>query len=174
MRVAGMIAMLVASVLYTGCSSGEQNVTLEVRLVEETPAENLTAMTMRVWGEQLTYYAHEEVLMDERDVTAAMVITKEDGAPAIKLVFTGEGRNKLRRITERNLGGHLGIVIGGQLQCASPIEAANESGVLIVTGHMLERAARRCSEALTRSAARRSSPGDPRGSADGDRRNPPA
>jgi preprotein translocase subunit SecD len=155
-QAAGIVAVLVALTLCAGCSSGPEYVSLEIRLVEETPAEDLTAMTMRVWGDETTYYAHDEVLMDDKDVTAAMVITKDDGAPAIRLVFAGEGREKLLRLTQRNLGRRLGVVVGGHLQCAPAIEAPNDSGILIVTGHMLEPAARRCSQALTRAAAERS------------------
>ena len=170
---AGMSALLVAALVLAGCGSEQQNVTLEVRLVEEAPSPDLTAMTMRVWGDQRTYYAHDDVLMDETDVSAAMVITRDDGAPAMKLIFAGEGRKKLQRITQENVGKRMGIVIGGQLQCAPVIHEPNTSGIVIVTGHMLERAARKASQALTRNAAKRTNGGEPHGTADGRGENPP-
>jgi len=106
-------------------------------------------MIMSVWGGEKTYYAHREVLLTEADVAAAMVVT-DDGAPAIKLVFLGEAQQKLLRVTEQNIGGRLGVIIDDQLQCQQLIEEPIDSGIVMVTGRMLEHGAKQCSRALTR------------------------
>ena len=152
-RAAGVIAALVAGALCVGCSADDPNVSLEMRIVQETPADHLTKMTMKEWGGQRTFYAHNEVLLTEEDVTGALVVKQDNGAPAMWLALSKEGQEKLLRVTQQNVGNRLGIIINGQLQCASPIYAPVDKGVVMVTGLMLERAAKRCSRALTRDAA---------------------
>jgi preprotein translocase subunit SecD len=144
---------LVAGVLFVGCSADDKSVSLELRIVEWTPSDDLTEMTMKVWGGQKTYYAHSEVLLTEADVTSAAVV-EQNGAPSIELVFDGEAREKLARVTRHYVGHRLGIIIDGELQCAPHIEEPIESGVVIVTGHMLEPTARRFSRSLTRQTDR--------------------
>jgi hypothetical protein len=156
-HAAGIVVMLIAAVC-TGCSGGEETVTLQVRLVEEQPAAHLTPMTMTVWGGQETYYVHGDVLLDEGDVAAATVVRRSDGVPAIELELNDRGRLELLRVTRNHLGGHLGVIVGGTLQSVSPIHAVNGGGRLLVTGHMLEGAAKRYSEALTRGAVTASLP----------------
>jgi preprotein translocase subunit SecD len=136
-----------------GCSTNDPAVSLEIRIVQDTPADNLTKMTMSVWNGQRTYYVHNEVLLTEKDVTGANVVKKDNGAPTIWLALSKEGQEKLDRITRRNVGKRLGVVINGRLQCASPIYGPIDRGVVVVTGLMLERSAEKCSRALTRGAA---------------------
>jgi preprotein translocase subunit SecD len=126
---------------------------MEIRIVHGTPADDLTKMTMTVWGGQRTYYARDEVLLSEGDVITAIVVTQDNGSPAIRLTLSKEGQEKLLRVTRNNTGSRLGVIINGRLQCASPIDAAIDTGIVMVTGHMLERGAKRCSRALTRGAA---------------------
>jgi hypothetical protein len=149
---AGVVAALVAGALCFGCSADDPNVSLEMRIAQNTPADDLTKMTMRVWGGQRSYYVHDEVLLTEEDVEGALVVKQDDGAPAMWLALSEEGQEKLLRVTQQNVGKRLGIIINGQLQCASPIKAPLDKGVVMVTGLMLERAAKRCSRALTRRA----------------------
>ena len=149
----GVVAAFIAGALCVGCSADDPNVSLEIRIVHDAPAANLTKMTMTVWGGQRTFYARNEALLTEEDVTAATVVTQDNGAPAIRLIFSEAGREKLLHLTQHNVGSRLGVVINGRLQCASPIDAPVRTGMLMVTGHMLERGAKRCSRALTRGAA---------------------
>lgn len=149
-----IVAALVAGIVMSGCARGPQRVALEIRLMEDTPQDTLTEMTMHVWGGEKKYYAHNNVLMDEHDVTAAMVLKQDDGTPAMELIFTGDARRRLQQITGRNVGRRLGVIVDGQLQCAPRIDEPNNTGLVLVTGHMLERAAKRCSQALTRQTPR--------------------
>lgn len=151
-RAAGVVVALIAGALCVGCSAGDPNVSLEIRIVEDTPADHLTEMSMKVWNGQATFYARPEVLLTEKDVTVATVI-RQDGAPAMKLVLSREAQERLYHITRHNVGSRLGVIINGQLQCAQPIEAPVDDGMVMVTGYMLERAAKRCSRALTRETA---------------------
>jgi preprotein translocase subunit SecD len=152
-RSAGVFAVMMAVALCVGCSTHDTNVSLEIRIVQDTPADDLTKMTMNVWGGQKTYYAHNEILVTEEEVLAATVVKQDNGAPAMCLALTREGQEKLSRVTQHNVGRRLGIIINGRLQCAAPIEEPVDTGVVMVTGLMLERAAKRCSRALTRGAA---------------------
>lgn len=152
-RAAGVVALLIAGTMCLGCSADDSNVSLEIRIVQEAPADHLKKMTMIVWGGQKTYYVHDEVLLSEDDVAVATVVKQSDGAPAMRIVLNDNGQQKLLRVTKDNVGYRLGVVIDGRLQCAPPIEEPIENGIVMVTGHMLERAAQRCSRALTRGAA---------------------
>lgn len=152
-RAAGVVAALIASALCVGCGADDPNVSLEIRLVQYLPADDLTKMSMVVWGGQQTYYAQPEVLLTEADVIAATVITRDNGAPAVRLFLSGEGQEKLHRITRDNIGNRLGVIIDGQLQCTWRIDEPINSGVVTVKGHMLEAVAERYSRALTRTAA---------------------
>jgi len=150
---AGVVAALCAGLLSLGCSAEDgQSVALEMRIVEDTPSASLTKINMTVWNGQKTYYAHDEILLTEADVTTAMPV-KENGAPGMKLVFTGAAQAKLFRATRDNVGRRLGIIIDGKLQYAAPIDAPNKTGIVDVKGHMLEPAAKRYSRALMHPAA---------------------
>ena len=151
-RAAGVVVALVMGAMSIGCSASDRHVSLEIRIVQGTPADDLTKMTMIVWGGQRTYYARDEVLLTEEDVVAASVVMQDNGAPAMRLTLNKEGQEKLLRITQKNVGSKLGVIIDGRLQCASTIDAPVNTGVVLVTGHMLEQGARRCSRALMRDA----------------------
>ncbi|MGD8413609.1 MAG: hypothetical protein PVF33_05225 [Candidatus Latescibacterota bacterium] len=152
-RAAGVVAVLAVAALCLGCSTEAPTVSLEIRIVQDTPADNLTKMTMSVWNGEKTYYVQKEVLLTEEDVTGARVVKQDNGAPTIWLALSGKGQEKLDRITRRNVGKRLGVIINGRLQCASPIYGPIDRGVVVVTGLMLERSAEKCSRALTRGAA---------------------
>lgn len=152
-RTAGVVAALIAGVLCIGCSTDDPNVALEIRIVQSAPANHLTEMPMTVWGGRRTYYAHDEVLLTEEDVITATVVTQDNCAPAIRLTLSREGQEKLLRVTRRNIGKKLGVIINGRLQCTVRIDAPVDTGIVMVTGHMLERGAKQCSRALTRGAA---------------------
>ncbi|MEJ2719570.1 MAG: hypothetical protein P8181_00335 [bacterium] len=152
-QTAGVVAAMIASMLCIGCSADDPSVSLEIRVVQTTPADNLTEMAMTVWGGQMTYYAHGEVLLTEEDVIAARVVTRENGAPAVMLTLGQEGQEKLLRATRNNVGGKLGVIFDGRLQCVLRIDAPIDTGVVMVTGHMLKHGAKRCSRALTHRAA---------------------
>jgi preprotein translocase subunit SecD len=152
-RTAGVIAVLLVLALGTGCSTGDPDITLEVRIVQGTRADNLTRMSMTVWGGRWTYYAHDEVLLTEEDVVDAVVVKQHNGAPAMRLILSRTGQEKLHHATRNNVGNKLGVIINGRLQSVSSIEKPVDTGIVVVAGHMLEHGAERCSRALTRDTA---------------------
>lgn len=152
-RTAGVVAALTAGVLCIGCSADDSNVSLEIRIVQASPADHLAEMNMIVWGGQRTYYVHDEVLLTEEDVIAATVVTQDNLAPAVKLTLSPEGQEKLRRVAQDNMGSKLGVIVDGRLQCTLQIGAPANTGIVMVTGHILSYGAKRCSRALTREAA---------------------
>ena len=149
-QTAGVVFALIMGVLCIGCSGDDPNISLEIRIVQGTPADDLTEMNMIVWGGQRTFYARDEVLLTEEDVISAIVVTQDNCAPAMRLTLSKEGQEKLLRVTQNRVGSKLGIIINGQLQCASRIDAPIDTGIVMVTGHMLAHGAKRCSRALTR------------------------
>ena len=64
-----------------------------------------------------------------------------------------DAREKLLQLTRHNIGRTLGVVINGQLQSTSVIDAPIETGVVTVTGHMLEHGAKRFCNLLARQGA---------------------
>jgi preprotein translocase subunit SecD len=145
--------MLAACTLGTGCGADDPDVSLEVRIVQGTRSDDLTRMSMTVWGGQWTYYAHDEVLLTEEDVVNAVVVRQNNGSPALQLTLSREGQQKLHSATRENVGDKLGVIINGRLQSVSPIVKPVETGVVMVAGLMLESGAERCSRALTRDTA---------------------
>ena len=151
-RTVGVVLALVAGVLIIGCSEDDPDISLEIRIVQGIPADHLTRMTMTVWGGQRTYYVHDEVLLTEEDIITAIVVKQDNGAPAVRLTLSPEGQEKLLRVTRKNVGSKLGVIVDGRLQSVSQIDQPVDTGIVMVTGHMLEHGARRYSRALTRDA----------------------
>lgn len=146
--VVGVVAACFACSAFIGCSR-DQGVSMEVRIAQSAPADSLTRMDMTVWGGNLTYYVHNRVLLTQRDVSMARAITK-DGVPAMQVILTDAAQRKLAHATRHNVGARLGIIINGQLQCAPEIHGPIDTGILIVTGHMMSLDADQCSRELTR------------------------
>lgn len=150
-RTAAFAVLFVAGALCAGCDR-YSSVALEVRLVESNPADTLIEMSKKVWGGEETFYVHREVLLTEADVRNAKVI-RYNGKPAIELTLDEIARRELQDLTRRNVGGTLGVVINGQLQSTSVIEAPIDDGVVLVTGHMLRHGAERFCKVIERQRA---------------------
>jgi preprotein translocase subunit SecD len=143
--------LFVAGALCAGCDN-HHRVAVEVRLVENNPADTLVEMNMKVWGGQETFFVHREVLLTEADVRKATVVNY-NGRPAIELTLDEIARRELQDLTRRNVGRTLGVVINGRLQSTSVIEGPVDDGVVLVTGHMLRHGAERFCRVLERQRA---------------------
>lgn len=150
-RTAAFAVLFVAGALCAGCSN-HHSVAVEVRLVENNPADTLIKMTKKVWGGEETFYVHREVLLTEADVREATVV-RYKGMPAIELTLDEIARRELQDLTRRNVGRTLGVVIDGRLQSTCVIDAPIDDGVVLVTGHMLQHGAERFCKVIERQRA---------------------
>jgi preprotein translocase subunit SecD len=141
--------MLCLSIV-AGCGGAEtevEKVALELRIVETSPGEGLTAMTMTAWGRSETFYAHEEILMTGDDVDSA-ALTEWNGHPAVELSFTAEGAAKLAQITGANVGRRMGMIVDGVLVTAPVIRAPIDGGVAVINGEFTDEEAKRVAAGL--------------------------
>ena len=146
------LLLLVCVAALAGCGGAEtdvQKVALEMRLVETSPGEGLTEMTMTAWGRSEILYAHDEVLMTGDDVESAS-LTEWNGFPAVELKFTAEGASKLAGITGANVGRQMGMIVNGALMTAPLIRAPIDGGVAVINGEFTEEEAKRVAAGLSR------------------------
>lgn len=149
MRYAAVV--IIVSVL-CGCASNESQpekqpgkVTLEFRLAETQPGEDLTAMTMAGSGER--FYLHKEVLLSNADI-AATSVSKLNGRSAVELVFTESGGEKFAGITRGNLMKRIAILVDGDLVSVPIIRAEISQGRAIIDGGFTEAEAIRLAESI--------------------------
>jgi preprotein translocase subunit SecD len=130
---------------FVGCSKPEQ-VTLEFRIAEEEPAPGLSELAFHLTGEHL--YVHDEVLLSQADVDSA-VVTMQQGRPAVELIFTPDGGEKLGQMTQHNVGKRCAMFLDGDLVSAPRIMAAIHVGRAIIAGDFTEAEARRIAHGLS-------------------------
>jgi preprotein translocase subunit SecD len=133
-------------VVFLGCSRPAE-MTLEFRIADTEPAPGLTEMTFAPTGER--FYLHDEVLMDETDVEAALATTRHGGW-AVELALTSVGTLKFEQLTEENVGKHCAMVLNGELASAPRIMATISSGRAVLMGDFDEAEARRIARGLSR------------------------
>jgi preprotein translocase subunit SecD len=103
MKCAVVFICLVAVAGCIGADKEPAKISLECRLVEESPAEGLTAMTMIAWATTKTLYVHDDVLMNIDDIASASAVSWHEH-PAVELRFTDAGADKFAKITAANVG----------------------------------------------------------------------
>jgi preprotein translocase subunit SecD len=147
MKTAVVLLCLIALV---GCSGEKKpaGVSLEFRLVDEAPGDGLTPMAMDTGGMEQTFYAHEDVVMSGDDVAAAKVITWQN-QPAIEVMFTSSGKDKLSRITAENIGRRMGMIVDGKLMVAPVIRAKMDGGRVVINGDFTDAEAKRIADGLS-------------------------
>ena len=129
---------LVMSLLH--CSKGPEPMALEFHLAQTEPGEGLTEMIFEPTGELL--YLHEEVLIDNNDISSARAVEWE-GEHAVDLTFTAPGTEKLARVTGQHVTERMGMVVGGRLLSAPRINAAITQGRAVIAGAFTREEARR-------------------------------
>jgi len=122
------------------CSKGPEPMALEFRLAQTDPGEGLTEMTFQPTGEKL--YIHDEVLIDNTDVSSASAIEWE-GEHAVDLIFTEPGGEKLARATGQHVDERMGMVVDGRLLSAPRINAAITQGRAVIVGGFTREEAQR-------------------------------
>jgi SecD-like export protein len=100
------------------------------------------APTAQAWvlpgtgGQAETILLDSAILLDESAVASAAAESGPDGSPQLRLVLTPEGAGTLARITARQAGRRLGIVLAGRLRAAPFVRGAVSDGVLLVAGNL--------------------------------------
>ena len=155
-----MRAILMVSVVLAvaGCGAktgSDELVRLEMRIAEETPGEGLTRLDMTGPDKTETFYLHDEVVLDNTDVKSASMVFW-NGRPAVELLFTDAGGDKLARATGDNVGRRMAMVLDGKLQVAPVIRDRIPSGRAVINGEFTEEEARLIAERIApRSEGRR-------------------
>jgi preprotein translocase subunit SecD len=112
---------------------------LEFRLVQSEPAEDLTKTTFELTGE--TFYLHDQVLIDNTDITAAKAITWQ-GRQVVDLNFSETGKEKLAQMTSEHITERVGMLVDGRLVSAPTINAPILEGRAMIDGNFTEEQAR--------------------------------
>ena len=142
------VAVLAALIVLSGCSRSPEEterVGLEFRLAENEPGEGLTEMAMSRSGE--TFYLHDEVAIGNADIASASA-THWNGQPAVEMVFTDPGREKLAEFTLAHVNRRVGMLIDGELVYAPMIRAPILEGRAVIMGEFSEREAKRIAAGL--------------------------
>ncbi|MFC1732083.1 hypothetical protein ACFL6I_17370 [candidate division KSB1 bacterium] len=120
--------LLLFAVLACGRDS---SVTLEFRPAQMQPSAGLTEMHVRETGE--TFYLHDEAPITNADIDTAFVGFM-NGEIMVDLRFTETGSEEFARLTETNVGKHIGIIVGGELLSVPRVNAPITEGRAIING----------------------------------------
>jgi preprotein translocase subunit SecD len=112
---------------------------LEFRLVQSEPAEDLTKTTFELTGE--TFYLHDQVLIDNTDITAAKAITWQ-GRQVVDLNFSETGKEKVAQMASEHITERVGMLVDGRLVSAPTINAPILEGRAMIDGNFTEEQAR--------------------------------
>ena len=147
LRTATAIAIALCSLTSSFAEEGNEASTsrFEIRLAESEPGDELTEAEM-VGGDEKVYL-HKTVLLSNRDIADAKVVSDAVGQPAIAITFTDDGATKMLQVTERNEGKRLAIVVNRKV-ISAPRIVATISNKAQVTGNFSEQEATRIVEAL--------------------------
>ena len=131
------IALVLLGLL--GCSN-QGPATLQFRIAEEEPGPGLTEFVSEPSGTHL--YLHQEAFVTEADVDSAAAIIQQ-GEPAIAVLLTPAGAQKLANVTRQNVGKRCGIVLNGKLVSSPRILDPINGGRALITGDFSEAEAHR-------------------------------
>jgi RNA polymerase sigma factor (sigma-70 family) len=118
----------------------------QFRLVLDAPSAKTERMTVVQSGADAkageTLYVQKTVLLDQTDLKSASVITNQPaGKPRIQITFTDAGAKRFAKVTHRNIGKRLAIIIDGQLYSAPVIQSEIRGGLAEITGNFSEQKA---------------------------------
>jgi len=146
-----IVVILLAALTAAGCGGSTResdSVSLQMKLAEDKPAGGLSEITMTAWGRTETFYLHDEVLIDNGDVEAASLTMWGDN-PAVEVLFTREGGEKVARVTKENIGKRMAIIVGGRLVSAPVIRDEVSGGRAVINGDFTEEEAKRLAEGIS-------------------------
>ena len=124
---------------------GEPAGLFEIRLVEDSPGEDLIEAEIQGSGEKV--YLHRISVIAPEDIAGSEVVANSLGQPAISVDFTDAGAEKMAFVTKSYQGKRLALVVDGQV-ISAPRVVATISSKAQITGNFDEAEAKRIAEAL--------------------------
>jgi preprotein translocase subunit SecD len=98
---------------------GPSHSLIEFRLAQQTPAPGFTVMQAAA-GSDSDFYVADSVVMSDTDLVDVQVHRTARGLLLV-LHPTHGGASRLNRVTSRNVGKRLAVILGGRLAVAAPI-----------------------------------------------------
>jgi preprotein translocase subunit SecD len=105
---------------------------LEVKIAEKEPADGLTPVTLEDMGVG-TLYVHDKAELSTSDVAGVYMSEDQMGRPAIRVVLTKAGRERMWSMTSSNIGKEAVIFVNGQAVWAPRIQVP-VSKKFVITG----------------------------------------
>ena len=105
---------------------------IELRLAEKEPADGLTPVTLEDMGVG-TLYVHDKAELSTSDVAGVYMSEDQMARPAIRVVLTKAGRERMLSMTSSNIDRHVVIFVNGQAVGAPRIYAP-VSKKFVITG----------------------------------------
>ena len=119
--------------------------TLQVRLAEAQPANDLTAITVAHSNDKV--YLHPSSIITNADVTEAHVVP-HGTTFNVALSLSPEGSTKLARATEAHIGRPIAILVNGNVVAAPIVRSTITQGV-VINGDLSKQEAEMIVSALT-------------------------
>mgnify|MGYP000563044169 CR=1 FL=1 len=144
------LVLLLIALSLLSCSSDKkavEEVVVEFRFAETTPAEGLTEYTFPQSKEK--FYLHQEVVMSNKEIDNAMV-DEWQGRSVVRLVLTAGGKEKFAQLTADNINRHMAILVNGKLVTAPRINAPITQGMALINGDFSKEEAKRIVEGINR------------------------
>lgn len=118
---------------------------VEFRLAEESEREGLTKATVESSGDVV--YLYSEPALTNSDIARADVTVDEDGYSAVTISIAPEAQFRMRRLTSKNRGRRLAILIDQKLLTA-PIIRWEIGESAMITGRFTPEEAQRIADSL--------------------------
>ena len=127
-----LFVVSMAVVLFLTSTAATKARQLEFHLAEREASKGLTPM--RVDNRTGFIYVHPEVLLDDRDIENAAVVKTQQGAPAVQVKLTPDGRHKMVEITHKYQGKTIAILSGGKVVSAPVVIGEQIDDLLDIEG----------------------------------------
>ncbi len=107
------------------------NAQLEVKLAENEPADGLVSITLEEASGK-TLYVHDKSFISTVDIAGVYESKDQFDRPAITVVLTKEGRERMLSMTSTNIGKHVVIFVNGETVSAPIINKPISKEFVIV------------------------------------------
>jgi preprotein translocase subunit SecD len=126
-------------------------ISVEFRLVDESPASDAPDMLIKGTGERVRLAP--EVVVDRADIVSAQAQVSPMGQSYdVRITVTPEAADRLRTTTANNIGKRLAIVIDGVVITAPTIQSEIANGEALISGNFDSRQAHDIADRLNRAA----------------------
>ena len=142
------LSVLALFVFVVACQQDRRPLPVEFRIAERTPGDSLVQMVLSGWGNEDTFFVHQNTELSGDAITSAEV-THMNEHPAIAVEFSAEGAEILARLTGSNVDRHLAMIIDGVLVSAPLIRAKIDGGRAIINGDFTSENASEIADRLT-------------------------